>query len=182
MRWYTKQSQNKVKVISFNHSMNADILKFGLILLFISLFTYAKSQTLNFEVKDVNNNWVNLEELSGEKLTVIDFWATWCKPCVNALPKINQLNEDYKNQGVNFIGVNVDGPRNQAKVKPFSQSLNLNYAIVLDPDQEVLSELNASVLPTLIVLNSKGKEVYRHEGFTSGDEKHIAEKLQTLLN
>lgn len=157
-------------------------MRWYITLLFISIITLTQAQSLNYDVKDINNQWINLEKLSGEKLTVIDFWATWCKPCVNALPKINQLSKDFENKGVNFIGVNVDGPRNQAKVKPFSQSMNLSYPVILDPDKEILSELNASVLPTLIILDSKNKEVYRHEGFSSGDEKMIKEKLEALLN
>lgn len=156
-------------------------MRWYLTLTFLLIFTGIQAQSLNFETKDIDNNWVILEDLSGEKLTVIDFWATWCKPCVNAMPKLNTLSEQYKTEGVNFIGVNVDGPRNQAKVKPFSESLGMGYPIVFDPDQELLSEMNASVLPTLIVLNSKGKEVYRHEGFQPGDEKILAEEIKALL-
>lgn len=157
-------------------------MRWYLILTFIFAIQITNGQSLNYEVKDVDNNWINLEQLQGEKLTVIDFWATWCKPCVNALPKINALHREFQSQGVNFIGVNVDGPRNQAKVKPFSNSLNLSYSIILDPDQEILSELDASVLPTLIILNQNGKEVYRHEGFNTGDEKQISEKIKSLLS
>ena len=156
-------------------------MKWNLIILFFISTTFANAQSLNFDVKDVDNNWVNMKELTGEKITVIDFWATWCKPCVTALPKLNELSEKYKDKGVSFIGVNVDGPRNQAKVKPFSQSMNIGYSIVLDPDQEILSEMNASVLPTLIILDKNLKEVFRHEGFRSGDEKLIEEKIETLL-
>ena len=100
---------------------------------------------------------------------------------MNALPKLNALSEHYKNRGVTFIGVSVDGPRNQAKVKPFTESLGMGYPIVFDPDQELFSEMNASVLPTLIVFNNKGKEVYRHEGFQPGDEKLLEQEINALL-
>ncbi|MDA3929488.1 MAG: TlpA disulfide reductase family protein [Prolixibacteraceae bacterium] len=156
-------------------------MRWYLTLLLLTILTTAQAQSLDYDVKNIDNQWINLEELSGEEYTVIDFWATWCKPCVSALPKINQLSKDFESKGVKFIGVNVDGPRNQAKVKPFSQSLNLSYAIVLDPDQEILSELNASVLPTLIIVDKNFKEVFRHEGFSSGDEKMIKDKLVSLL-
>ncbi|MFA9390751.1 MAG: TlpA family protein disulfide reductase [Prolixibacteraceae bacterium] len=157
-------------------------MRWYLVLFFLLYLSEGKAQSLNYEIKNTDNNWVNLKDLSGEKLTVLDFWATWCKPCVNALPKLSKLYDQFESQGVNFIGVNVDGPRNQAKVKPFSQSIGITYPVVFDSDQELLSEMNASVLPTLIILNAKGKEVFRHEGFQPGDEKLIEETLNSLLN
>lgn len=141
----------------------------------------AKAQLPDVEVKDINQNWSSLSDYSGEELTIIDFWATWCKPCVTAIPKLNTIYTKVANQGVNFIGVNVDGPRNQAKVKPFANSLNIKYPILLDPDQNLVDEFNVTVFPTLIVLNEKGKEVFIHEGFNPGDEKIIEEELSKLL-
>lgn len=133
------------------------------------------------ELRDLNRNWVSLADLKGEKLTVVDFWATWCKPCVSAIPKLNDIYEENKGQGVNFIGVNIDGPRNQAKVKPFVNTLGINYTTILDPNQELANDLNVSVYPTLLVFNSKGKEVFVHEGFNPGDEKIIRAELEKLL-
>lgn len=157
-------------------------MKWYLIFLLLTTYNIAFAQKLNYEVKDLNNNWIILEELSGENYTVIDFWATWCKPCVNALPKINQLNKHFSNKKISFIGVNVDGPRNQAKIKPFIRSLEINYSIVLDPDQEIMNDMNVSVLPTLIILDNKQKEVFRHEGFHQGDEKILEVKLLELTS
>lgn len=152
-------------------------------ILFVVLFTIhnmSTAQYLDYEVKDVSNNWINLEELTGENYTVIDFWATWCKPCVTALPKINELNKSFNTKGIKFIGVNVDGPRNQAKVRPFTSSLEINYSIVLDPDQEIMNDMNVSVLPTLIIIDTKYNEIFRHEGFHKGDENILESKLQEL--
>lgn len=151
---------------------------FGIIVLFASLSGYAQLPDLG--VKTLNQDWTSLEELKGEKLTVVDFWASWCKPCVSAIPKLNELYSEFKDQGVQFIGVNVDGPRNQAKVKPLVSSLNVGYPVVFDPDQELSSMMNVSALPTLIIFNAKGKEVFVHEGFAPGDEKLLREKLQKL--
>lgn len=147
---------------------------------FISLSGWA--QFPDIEAKDIDQNWVSLKDFKGEKLTVIDFWATWCKPCVAAIPKLNSIYGDFSEKGVGFIGVNVDGPRNLSKVKPFATSMNIKYPMVLDPDQDLVNRFNVTVFPTLIVLNEKGKEVFVHEGFNPGDEKLIREKLQKLLN
>ena len=154
-----------------------------LTLLFIPVFfvfvLYA--QLPEIEVKDINQNWINFTDLQGEKITVIDFWATWCKPCVTAIPKLNSIYEEFSKQGVEFIGVNVDGPRNQSKVKPFSNSLNIKYPLILDPDQELVNDFNVVAFPTLIILDEKGKEVFVHEGFNPGDEILIKNELAKQL-
>lgn len=154
----------------------AAILSF-LILTFFNSF----GQLPDFMINDLNNNRVFLNDLKGEKLTVFDFWATWCKPCISSIPKLNLIYQNFSNKGVEIIGVNVDGPRNISKVKPFATSLNVKYPIVLDTDQDLTNEFNITVFPTLIVLNEKGEKVFTHEGFNSGDEQIIVAELNRLL-
>lgn len=157
-------------------------MKSFLLVIFIiysSIDTFAQLPEL--EVRDLDQNWISLSDLNGEKLTVIDFWATWCKPCVSALPKLNLIYTEFSEQGVAFVGINVDGPRNQSKVKPFVSTLSIKYPIVLDPDQDLVNEYNVTAFPTLIVLNSEGEELFVHEGFNPGDEVIIRDKLIKLL-
>ena len=136
---------------------------------------------LTIETKDLNGNTTTIEQTTQSNLIVLDFWATWCKPCVKSIPKLVELSEKYDSERISFIGINEDSPRNINKVKPFVKSLNVTYPILLDPDQELMSELLVSSFPTLIVINRDGKVLYIHEGFTSGDEKLIEEKLDKLL-
>lgn len=136
----------------------------------------------NFNLKDTQNTSQTYEKLKGEKLTVIDFWATWCKPCVKAIPELNTIYDQYKDKGVSFIGINCDGPRSVAKVGPMSQSLQIKYPVLLDIDATVKTQLNLSAFPTLIIVDSKGKIVWIHEGFTSGDEKEIIAQIEKFSN
>jgi len=157
-------------------------MKKAVIIFFICLSSFlAFAQLPEVEVKDINQNWISLSELNGEKLTVVDFWATWCKPCVTAIPKLNSIYDEFSRKGVQFVGINVDGPRNQSKVKPFAKSLDVKYPIVLDPDQDLVNDFNVTAFPTLIVLNKNGKEVFIHEGFNPGDEKLIKKELSKLI-
>lgn len=152
-----------------------------LFLIVINITIFSSAQLPEIEVKDIDQNWVSLDEFNGEKLTVLDFWATWCKPCVTGIPKLNSLYKEFSEQGVEFIGINIDGPRNQSKIKPFVQSLGIQYPIILDPDQELVDDYNVTAFPTLIVINNKGKQVFVHEGFLPGDEKRIKEEISKLL-
>lgn len=152
-----------------------------LITMVILFYTSTMAQFPDVEMKDIDQNWISLEDLKGEKLTVLDFWATWCKPCVSSIPKLNNIYNEYSTQGIEFIGVNVDGPRNLSKVKPFARSMKITYALVLDPDQNLVDRFNVTVFPTMIVLDEKGKEVFIHEGFNPGDEQLIRDEFDKLL-
>jgi thiol-disulfide isomerase/thioredoxin len=135
----------------------------------------------NFEFKNIENKSQSYNELKGEKLTLIDFWATWCKPCNQAIPELNKIYSSYKDKGVEIIGINCDGPRSISKVGPLSKSLKIQYPVLIDINSELKNELNIIGLPTLVMVNTKGKIVWIHEGFVSGDEKIIIAEIEKQL-
>ncbi len=155
----------------------------SLILISNILSTSAKGQSIyNYTFIDMEGSEVELSELKGEKLTVLDFWATWCKPCIKSIPKLIQLSEEFKDSGVNFIGVNEDSPRNSSKVKPFAYSLGITYPVILDTDQVLMNDLLVSSLPTLIIANAEGEILYTHIGYSNNDEIILKQKIEALLN
>jgi thiol-disulfide isomerase/thioredoxin len=135
----------------------------------------------DFKLKNLENKTVSYSQLKGKKVTVIDFWATWCKPCVRAIPKLVKLHEQYKNDGVEFIGVNVDGTRNLPKVKPFAHSLNIAYPVLLDENNEVMNKLKVTAMPTIIITNADDEIVFFHQGYRPGDEKTLEDEIKKLL-
>jgi len=135
----------------------------------------------NFEFKDLENKSRSFNELKGEKLTLIDFWATWCKPCNKAIPELNKIYDIYKSRGVEIIGINCDGPRSVSKVAPLSKSLQIKYPVLIDINSELKAELNVLAFPTLLIVNSKGKVVWIHEGYVSGDNKIIISEIEKQL-
>lgn len=154
-------------------------------IIFISLFSvsvlFAGQKISDFKLKDINNRLQSYSKVNGEKLTIIDFWATWCKPCIQAIPKLNKIYKDYKDRGVEVIGINTDSPRNAAKVKPFAKTYKIEYTILRDPNSEIASELNVSAFPTLYIINSQNEIVFSHIGFRPGDENTIIAELERLL-
>jgi thiol-disulfide isomerase/thioredoxin len=155
-----------------------------ILILACALFSYMglTAQSIkNFEFKDIENNSRSYNELKGEKLTLLDFWATWCKPCNKAIPELNKIYDLYKDKGVEIIGINCDGPRSVSKVAPLSKSLQIRYPVLLDINSELVNELNILAYPTLIIVNSKGKIVWIHEGFVTGDTETIISEIEKLL-
>ncbi len=145
--------------------------------------TTLNAQTVkNFQLKDIENVSRNFTDLKGEKLTVIDFWATWCKPCIKSIPELNKIYKSYKDKGVEIIGINCDGPRSIAKVAPFSKSLQIKYPVLLDINSEVKNDLNLQAFPSLILVNSQGLIVWIHEGFVTGDTEVIIAEIDKNLN
>jgi len=145
-------------------------------------------QTLNaqvigdFSLNNLENEQVSFDELRGEKLTVIDFWATWCKPCTKAMPKLNDIYQEFKDQGVEMIGISCDGPRSISKVSAVVNNLGVEYPILKDINCEIMNTYQFQAFPTLIIINEEGKVVYVHEGFKSGDELKIKKAIEENLS
>ncbi|MEJ2544112.1 MAG: TlpA disulfide reductase family protein [Calditrichaceae bacterium] len=135
----------------------------------------------NFRLQDIDNKWQQYEQLKGEKLTVLDFWATWCSPCVKAFPKLNEMYRKYQNKGVQFLGINIDSQKNNAKIKPFVKAYKIPYPILKDPNSQLASRLNVKNIPTLLIINSENEVVYRHQGYRFGDEEIIEEEILKIL-
>jgi len=140
------------------------------------------SQDPIFRLRDLDNAWQEYSDLKGTQLTVIDFWATWCQPCVRSIPLLSELEKEYRDRGVSFIGVSIDGPRNQAKIKPFIQSMGVKYPIIRDMDSELMSDLSVTAVPTLILYDARGEQIFFHEGFRPGDEEIIRDHIEKHLD
>jgi len=139
------------------------------------------AQEPDFRLRDLDNQWTEYPDVKGTRITVIDFWATWCQPCVRSIPALIELSEELKNEGVNFVGISVDGTRNQSKIKPFVHSMGITYPVLRDLNSELMSDLGVSAIPTLIVYDSEGNRIYLHEGFRPGDETIIREEILAHL-
>jgi len=136
----------------------------------------------DFSLENIDNELVSLEDIKGSKLTIIDFWATWCKPCTKAMPKLNSIYNNYKDQGLSLLGISCDGPRSIGRVAPVANSLKIDYPILTDIDCEVMNSYHFQAFPTLIILDENNDIVWVHEGFINGDEieieKEIVERLK----
>lgn len=151
------------------------------LILFLGGFIDTPPKVTNFRLKNLDNQTISYKVVKGETLTVIDFWATWCKPCIKSIPKLVEISEEFQDQGVSFVGISIDGPRNLAKVKPFARSLGVTYPILLDTNSEVMGKLGVQAIPSLLIINSADEIVYFHEGYKPGEEIAIRNEIIKLL-
>lgn len=134
-------------------------------------------QLPEMEVKLLNGSVVKTSSLLNQKgLTIINFWATWCKPCVLELNNIKEVFADWqKETGVKLVAVSIDDSRTMAKVGPLVSGKGWEYDIVLDPNSELKRKLNVVNPPHTFVVNSKGEVVWQHSSYSPGDEDELFE-------
>lgn len=135
---------------------------------------------------------VSLSNLSGEKInvaaissqgkiTLFDFWATWCGPCKKGLNNMAELYEEWQEKyNFQLVAVSTDDTRSVAKVKPYIEAQRWEYEVLLDTNEELKRALNFQAVPYSILVNQKGEIVYRHDGYKEGDEYELEKKIAEL--
>ncbi len=112
---------------------------------------------------DLDGGTLTNADLAG-KVVIVDFWATWCGPCKAAIPHLIELYDEYKDQGVEIVGVSLD--RQGARiVEPFVNQAKINYPIVIGNAQVVQDFGGFRGIPTAFVISQDGKIVRKHVGF-----------------
>lgn len=111
------------------------------------------------------------------RVVYIDFWASWCTTCRKSFPEINELHEELRGQGVVFIGINTD--EDVALAERFLQGTPVDFLILSDKDQQVVSEFRPQGYPTAYVIDKSGIVQKVEAGF-AGKEETLA-FLQSLL-
>jgi peroxiredoxin len=142
----------------------------------------ARSKAPSFRAADLAGEKVSLEDLLGKGPVVVDFWATWCKPCIKELPYVQRIHEQYGPKGAQVVAVTIDTPKSQSQVKKFIATRGYTFRVLLDGDQEVFRKLQGKgSIPYLVVLDSEGRFRYQHTGYRPGDEKELERIVVELL-
>ncbi len=108
------------------------------------------------------------------KVMVVDFWATYCAPCIKEIPSFNRLNREFAGQGVAVVGVGMD-EEGAELVAPFLKKHPMEYPVALG-SQSLNKEYNLEALPVTLVLDRTGKQVKRFDGLSSEEELRAAIK------
>ncbi len=123
---------------------------------------------------------LSLESLRG-KVVLVDFWATWCKPCIKTMPELEAIYRDYEKLGLEVVGVSVDqGDDREKKVKKFLDKKPVAYPIVIDTDEAASWEaFHVAALPTLYLIDRDGKIMERWTGVV--DMKKVRESVDRAI-
>jgi peroxiredoxin len=133
-----------------------------------------------FATKTPDGKDITLAEFKG-KVVMLDFWATWCGPCMQAIPAVQRLSEQFKDQPVAIIGVNRDKPGDEAKVKKTIERKALTFFQAMDMPGTIAKSYKVSAIPALILIDKEGVVRSVHVGYGPGEEKMLAAEIEKLL-
>lgn len=113
------------------------------------------------------------------KVAVIDFWASDCEPCREAVPELNTLNRHFKKEPVIFVGINVD--EDSKHTSAFLSEFKPLYVLLDDSKHKFISNLGVEAMPTTYVVDKKGVVRYINKGFRSGDAEKLKHEILKQL-
>ena len=124
--------------------------------------------TPSWKLTDLEGHAVGSEQLKG-KVVVVDFWATWCVPCIGEIPGYIELQKKYGPEGLVIVGVSVDqkGPK---VVKKFAKAKGMNYTIAMADDAITDAFGGFDSIPTTFLINREGRIIHRKVGAMVHDE------------
>ena len=169
-----------------NRILNLGKMGKSLFVLAMLLFAVAENvsaQLPSFKLKTIEGKTVDTSTLSNDgKPFIIDFFATWCKPCNRELTAINEVYEDWqKETGVKVIAISIDQVQNSYKVKPLVDNHGWSYEVLLDPNGEFKRALGVQMIPYTLIIDGKGNIAYKHNGYSDGAEDELIEKVRELI-
>ncbi|MCE4957093.1 thiol-disulfide oxidoreductase ResA [Macrococcoides caseolyticum] len=121
-----------------------------------------------FELKTLDGDKVNLKDYRKKGL-ILNFWGTWCKPCLEEMPDLNQAHNAYKNQGVEVLTIHVkDSPQ---QIKQFFSALDEEVTLPVGLDNgDVMEAYHANDLPNTYIIDKNGKIKAHHKGQMSKED------------
>lgn len=122
----------------------------------------------SWTLKDLEGRDVSFGQFKG-KVVVVDFWATWCGPCVMEIPGYIEMQRKYGPDGLVIVGVSLD-QKGPAHVKKFAEAKGMNYTLVMGDDVVVEAFGGVEAIPTTFLVDREGKIVHRKTGAMAHDD------------
>ncbi len=135
----------------------------------------------DFTLKSVTGEDITLSSYRG-KVVLLDFWATWCGPCMQSIPELVRLQEKYRDKGLVILGISMDTPSqaDDDQLKKFMRTFNIKYPVMRDNGLVSRAYFGHSpaAIPTMHIVNREGKIVKTIIGFSPGE---VEKSIGTIL-
>ena len=133
----------------------------------------------DFVLRSIAGANVRLSEHLGEVI-LINFWATWCGPCRQEMPLLDEIYGKYQRAGLTLLSVNIDDDHDRAI--EMAKTLGVSYPVLFDVRKDVSRSYLVGTMPSTVLVDREGVVRYVSEGFKPGYEKRYTEQLRELLN
>jgi thiol-disulfide isomerase/thioredoxin len=155
-----------------------------LITLLLAVFTlapaWAADPAVPFSGTDLKTGkTISLEDYRG-KVVLIDFWASWCPPCLESLPAYERIRQELGPEVFEVIAINVD--ENTEDGVQFLEARPVSYPVLADPDGDIGKPYNVRSLPRAFLIDREGGTVKIYKRFRKVDEARLKKEIEALLN
>lgn len=136
------------------------------------------SEAPDFSATDLQGRPVVLSELRGRKAVVVDFWATWCAPCLESMPALQQVREEFHEREVEIVAVNLG--EDPESIRSFVERHQYTFRVVADEDRAIGSRFGVGAIPAQVVVDTDGLLAWVQVGYDSGKEGELRQLLEKL--
>jgi peroxiredoxin len=155
----------------------------GLVLIVLAAASLASSEmegqlAPDFALRSNSGENIRLSEYRGD-VVMINFWATWCGPCRQEMPLLDELYGRYERVGFNLLGVNIDDDSSRAM--RMVEELGVRFPVLFDERKEVSRLYNVEAMPATILVDREGKVRHVHHGYKPGYEEMYLDQIRALL-
>jgi cytochrome c biogenesis protein CcmG/thiol:disulfide interchange protein DsbE len=135
----------------------------------------------DFTLPNLAGEDVTLSELLKDGPVIVEFWATWCKPCIKAFPDIQKIFDSYKDCGLKVLAVSIDGPRSSSRVASLIKSKGNTFEVLLDPSQKVAKKLHVTSVPRTVLVDTDGTITYAVTGYRPTNHEKLSAAVSALF-
>ena len=133
-----------------------------------------------FQLSARGGKTINLAQFKGQ-VVMINFWATWCKPCRDEMPLLEDIYKKYKTMGFTMLGVNVEPDPKDAEAWLGKLAKPVSFPIAFDVDSKVSKLYKVETMPSTVLVDRKGNVRILHRGYKAGDENVYLTQIRTML-
>ncbi len=154
------------------------IRPFAALVILAAVATGAHAATPAFTLPARDGGNLSLEELKGQ-VVMINFWATWCGPCRQEMPLLEQIQTKYEPLGFTLVGINVEPDSTAAQ--EWLAKVPVTFPILFDRKNEVAESFGVEGMPSSVFIDRAGNVRYVHRGYRPGDEAKYADMIRSLV-
>ena len=132
----------------------------------------------DFALKSSTGENLRLSEYRGD-VVMINFWATWCGPCRQEMPLLDELYNRYERVGFNLLGVNIDDDSNKAM--DMIRELGVDFPVLFDSSKKVSKMYDVDAMPVTVLVDREGNVRFVHQGYKPGYEEKYLDQVRSLL-
>lgn len=129
----------------------------------------AEKKLPSFTLTDLDGKPAPAESLIGDGPVLLNFWATWCKPCLAEQPKLKGFADQWAAKGLRVVSISIDDPRTAKQVKPFVHRHGIAFPVYLDANQEAYRKLGGRAVPFNVLVGSDGSLLSVTMGYKEQD-------------